>query len=60
MSMRPWEAVAVKTRTPVREAVMQADIAECSDSAVMRSTSKSPASCRSLIFSAMGVCGVMG
>ena len=60
MSSRPWLAVAVKTRTPVSEAVMQALMAECSDSAVMRSTSNSPESWRSLIFSAMGVWGVMG
>ena len=50
----------MNTRTPVSDAVMHADMAECSDSAVMRSTSNSPASCRSLIFSTMGVCGVMG
>jgi hypothetical protein len=29
---RPWEDVAVKVRTPVREAPMQEAMAECSDS----------------------------
>jgi hypothetical protein len=32
MSASPWEAVAVKVRTPVKDAAMQAAIAECSDS----------------------------
>jgi hypothetical protein len=32
MRASPWEAVAVKVRTPVRDAAMQAAIAECSDS----------------------------
>jgi len=32
MSARPWEAVAVNVLTPVKEAAMQAAMAECSDS----------------------------
>jgi hypothetical protein len=32
MRAKPWDAVAVKVRTPVREAAMQAAMAECSDS----------------------------
>ena len=35
MSARPWDALAVKVRTPVEAAPTTALIAECSDSAVI-------------------------
>ena len=35
ISARPWEALAVKVRTPVEAAPMTALRAECSDSTVM-------------------------
>src|SRR3989304_4621266 len=60
MRASPWEAVAVKTRVPASEAAMQAAIAECSDSTVMRSAVSSPRSFSSASFSSTGVCGVIG
>src|SRR3990172_5462679 len=60
MSARPWDAVAVKTRTPASEAAMEAAIAECSLSTVMRSPASSPRSARSASFSRTGACGGMG
>jgi len=60
MSSRPCEAVAVNTRTPASEAGMQAAITECSDSGVMTSASNTPSAWNSVIFSRIGVCGVIG
>jgi hypothetical protein len=60
MSATPWEAVAVNTRAPASEAAMQAAIAECSLSTVMRSPHSSPRSISSASFSSTGVCGVIG
>jgi hypothetical protein len=44
MRANPWDAVAVKVRTPVRDAATQAAIAECSDSVRIMTPESFPSS----------------
>ncbi len=55
MRASPWDAVAVKVRTPVNDAEMQAAIAECSDSVRIITPASLPSFSISESFSYMGV-----
>ena len=60
ISARPWDALAVKVRTPVDEAPISELSAGCSDSTVMYVASYCFVSISEEIVSTMGVCGVIG
>jgi len=60
MSASPWADVAVKVRAPVEAAPMQAAMAECSDSALMKRAFRPPLAHISDSSSTTWVWGVIG
>ncbi len=60
MYASPLALVAVKTRAPTVEALMQTVSAECSDSTVTNSAGSSPDSTHAESCSTTGDCGVIG